>query len=349
MSRTFRPGDAIPWFKARSARNPQYSFDTVAGRYILLVFFGSAASDAGRRTLAAVQAHRALFDDAKLSFFGVSSDPEDERAGRVADAIPGVRYLFDDDLSVSRSFGRVSDEERTYAPLCLLLDPALRVLAAAPVGHLDTLLAQAAKLPPVADMPAPVLVLPRVLEPEMCRQLIDYYETCGGEESGFMREVDGKTVALTDSNHKRRRDCQIEDERLRTALRTRLRDRLVPQIHKAFQFQATHIERYIVACYAAETGGYFRPHRDNTTKGTAHRRFAVTINLNAEGYEGGDLRFPEFGPRLYRAPTGGAVVFSCSLLHEAMPVTRGRRYATLPFLYDEAGAKIRQENLKFVA
>jgi hypothetical protein len=30
------------------------------------------------------------------------------------------------------------------------------------------------------------------------------------------------------------------------------------------------------------------------------------------------------------------------------PVTRGRRYATLPFLYDEAAAKVRNENQKYV-
>ena len=74
----------------------------------------------------------------------------------------------------------------------------------------------------------------------------------------------------------------------------------------------------------------------------------MTINLNAEDFSGGGLRFPEFGPTEYRAPTGGAVVFSCSLLHQAMPVTAGRRYAFLPFLYDEAAAKIREENLKFI-
>jgi predicted 2-oxoglutarate/Fe(II)-dependent dioxygenase YbiX len=108
------------------------------------------------------------------------------------------------------------------------------------------------------------------------------------------------------------------------------------------------MERYIVCCYAAEDGGHFRAHRDNTTKGTAHRKFAVTINLNTEEYEGGALRFPEFGDRQYRPPTGGAVVFSCSLLHEALPVTAGERFAFLPFLYDEAGAKLRDENLKFV-
>jgi hypothetical protein len=41
-------------------------------------------------------------------------------------------------------------------------------------------------------------------------------------------------------------------------------------------------------------------------------------------------------------------VFSCSLLHEATPVTAGERYAFLPFLYDEAGAKLREKNLEFV-
>jgi hypothetical protein len=29
---------------------------------------------------------------------------------------------------------------------------------------------------------------------------------------------------------------------------------------------------------------------------------------------------------------------------EATPVTRGRRFATLPFLYDEAGARVRAEH-----
>ncbi|MGZ3376660.1 MAG: 2OG-Fe(II) oxygenase, partial [Phenylobacterium sp.] len=127
--------------------------------------------------------------------------------------------------------------------------------------------------------------------------------------------------------------------------RGRLALRLLPQIAKAFGFNATRIERYIVARYSADDGGYFRAPRDNTTPGTAHRKFAVSINLNAEEFEGGDLRFPEYGLRTYRPPTGGAVVFSCGLLHEAMPVTRGVRYATLPFLFDEAGEAVRLANL----
>jgi predicted 2-oxoglutarate/Fe(II)-dependent dioxygenase YbiX len=123
---------------------------------------------------------------------------------------------------------------------------------------------------------------------------------------------------------------------------------LIPEIHKAFQFRANRMERYIVACYEADTGGHFRAHRDNTTKGTAHRRFAVSLILNTGEFEGGNLRFPEFGPHLYSAPAGGAVVFSCSLLHEATTVTSGKRYVFLPFLYDDAAARIREENLKYL-
>ena len=152
-----------------------------------------------------------------------------------------------------------------------------------------------------------------------------------------------------DHKFKRRDDYHINDQAVSHAARARIHRRLVPEIDKTFQFKVTRIERHLVACYDAETGGRFQPHRDNTTKGTAHRRFAVTINLNDEEYEGGDLRFPESGPRTYRAPTGGAVVFSCSLLHEATVVTRGRRLVYLPFLYDEAAAKVRAENAKFVA
>jgi predicted 2-oxoglutarate/Fe(II)-dependent dioxygenase YbiX len=158
-----------------------------------------------------------------------------------------------------------------------------------------------------------------------------------------MRDVNGKTVAVHDHEHKRRRDCDIADPRLIATLQARVRTRINPEITKAYQFVPTRMERYIVAAYSAEDGGHFRQHRDNTTRGTAHRRFAVSINLN-EDFEGGTLSFPEFGPRGYRMPAGGAAVFSCSLLHRVSPVTAGTRFAFLPFLYDDAAARIREAN-----
>ena len=121
----------------------------------------------------------------------------------------------------------------------------------------------------------------------------------------------------------------------------------MPEIAKVHQFKVTRMERYLVGCYTAEDEAHFRPHRDNTTKGTAHRRFAVSVNLNCD-FDGGEVSFPEYGPRSLKPPPGGAVVFSCSLLHAVSRVTRGRRYAFLPFLYDEAAAKIREENSVFL-
>ena len=42
------------------------------------------------------------------------------------------------------------------------------------------------------------------------------------------------------------------------------------------------------------------------------------------------------------------MVFSCSLLHAVSQVTRGRRYAFLPFLYNDAAADTRKENAGFI-
>jgi predicted 2-oxoglutarate/Fe(II)-dependent dioxygenase YbiX len=141
---------------------------------------------------------------------------------------------------------------------------------------------------------------------------------------------------------KKRRDILVEDGELQALLRDRLERRLFPLIKRGLGFTATHIERYIVSCYDAADGAVFRPHRDSTTQGTAHRKFACSINLN-EDFVGGDLRFAEYGRKTYRPPRGGAVVFSCALLHEAMPVTAGRRYAFLPFFHDDAGAAVLAE------
>lgn len=348
------PGDPAPWFFAPTAANPRFNFASVAGRYVLLAFPGPAGHPgavAAHRLLRAAQAE-GLLDDTRAAAFVVSIDPADDAPEGPRDAIPGLRVFRDRDGAVSRLWGvaGAADAAGTtrYAPLAWLLDPLLRIMAVVPITELGALLGLLRRLPDPAlhagaEVPAPVLVLPRVLEPELCQRLVAVYEAGGGEESGFMVEQGGRTVGRLDPSTKRRRDQEIEDETLRAALRARITRRIAPEMRKAFQFNPTRIERYIVACYDGRDGGHFRAHRDNTTPGTAHRRFAVTINLN-DGFEGGELWFPEFGPRRYRPPVGGAVVFSCSLLHEATPVTSGLRYATLPFLYDDAAAKVREAN-----
>lgn len=345
-------GDLVPWFQAAALQGaPRFTFHTAAGRHILLLFFGSAGAEQGEAALALVRKNRHLFDDDDASFFGVTIDPEDERNGRIAPAIPGIRYFLDYDSAVSRQFGAMNASPAAggmveYRPFWLIVDPTLRVVDTFSIDRGDEAIARlrAVALAPTLPDWAPVLLVPNILDEAFCRELVDIYRRNGGHESGFMREVEGKTVLMTDPSHKQRRDCTIEDSAVRDRLASAVQRRLLPMVKRAFQFEVTRMERYIIGCYDAGSGGHFRPHRDNTTKGTAHRRFAVTINLNSDEYEGGDLRFPEYGPRSYRAPTGGAVVFSCSLLHEATPMTAGTRYAFLPFLYDEAGARQREAN-----
>lgn len=346
--RSLSIGDPAPWFKAPTSSRPDYGFASAAGRYLALAFVPSSQSEPGAKLAQALATGRTLFDDAKLAFFGVTADREDQALQRVKDDVPGIRWFYDPELAVTRRFGGVGADGQVV-PFWVILDPMLRVVALGPMAEVEHLTRFAAELPPVdahagVQMTAPVLLLPRVFEPELCRRLIDHYLTQGGEPSGFMGEQAGKTVVMNNPEHKRRSDCVITDEELRIACRERIQGRLIPEVLKAFQFRATRMERYIVACYSGQEAGMFRAHRDNTTKGTAHRRFAVTINLNAEDYEGGELAFPEFGSRAYKPPTGGAVVFSCSLLHEARPVRSGMRYAFLPFLYDEAAAAIRERN-----
>ncbi len=350
-------GSPAPMFVGCTRTRNDFAFHSVAGRYVALAFLGRGSAPHARAALQKVAARGGLFDDLKASFFGVTIDAGDAADPALADVVPGRRFFFDPDAAICQRYGLIQRGDGgaiAFRPAVFLLDPGLRVMEELPLAQIDLVLDRLAALPPVDDhagvpLTAPVLIVPRVFEPAFCQALIAEYERHGGTESGTMVEVDGMTVGRLDRGFKRRQDHTIVSQDLILAARTRVHDRLVPEILRAFQFRATRMERYIVARYPADTGGFFRPHRDNTTKGTAHRRFAVSINLNAEDFSGGDLRFPEFGARTYRPPTGGAVVFSCSLLHEATPVTSGVRFVFLPFLYDDAAARIREENQRFLA
>ncbi len=360
IERPFASGDPLPWFTIRSPLNPQFNVDTLGGQRVVLCFFGTSERPDSRRVLNTFLAHGEAFDGVRQVFFAVGVDPLDEQEERVREHPPGLHLFWDFDRQISRML-RIADDQSLadYPAQTWVLDERLRLVSIHPFEedaeqHVRNVLDSLGRLPPhrpavISEIPAPILILPRVFEPALCRALIDYFEEDGGQESGFMRQVGAKTVLAHDPRHKRRRDREIVDSPLREACMVRIHDRVVPEIHKAFQFLATRIERYVVCRYDSADAGHFRAHRDNTTTGTAHRRFAVSLNLNTGEYTGGLLRFPEFGTQHYQAPAGGAVVFSCSLLHEATPVLMGRRYAFLPFLYDDAAAAIRQQNRHLVS
>lgn len=356
-SRELTPGDPCPWLRQRTEALPNFVVDAMAGRYLVLCFYKSTADPLGRGAIEAMLRHRDRFNDRRTSFFGVSIDPRDEAEGRVRDSMPGVRYLWDFDGEVSRQCGAmprdagaVEEGAASYRQFWMIVDPTLHVLAvfpfsaSAPAGH-DSVFAFLDRLPDPAsyagfDIPAPVLILPNVFEPELCRDLIARYDAHGGKETGVMREG----VGVRDKAFKRRRDFHIRDQELIIGIRQRIMRRVAPEIRKLFFMRITRLERYIVGCYAVEDGGHFQPHRDNNQPITAHRRFAVSINLN-DAFDGGEVSFPEYNLKGHKVPPGWAVVFPCAILHAVSKVTRGRRYAFLPFVYDEAGAKIRAANL----
>jgi peroxiredoxin len=173
-------GAPVPWFEARSPQNPRFHFDTVAGRYVILCFFGSASIPASRQLLDEIRRRRDSFDDQSVSFFGVSIDPDDERCARVHEELPGIHLFWDFDRKVSRLFGVSGHSEsapttESFMPLSVLLDERLRVVAVVPLRdqaerHVDHLMEALAALPaldpaPAARMPAPILSIPRLFEP----------------------------------------------------------------------------------------------------------------------------------------------------------------------------------------
>jgi predicted 2-oxoglutarate/Fe(II)-dependent dioxygenase YbiX len=344
----------MPEFRAATASVPAFNFDSTAGRWIVLGLLGTAGPPAIADSAARVMALD-LFDDERAALFLTTSDPQDTALGRLADRIPGQRVFLDHDHAVARLLGALPADPGAapnYRPHWLLIDPALSVRAVVPIDPEGRGTAQLVEMlrqlpPPDRHMgqpvPAPILILPAVFEPAFCAHLIGLFQADGRELSGFMREENGKTVGRHDPSFKVRRDYLIEDQELIRSIQGRILRKVVPQIERVHFFRATRMERYLVGGYPADEGGHFRPHRDNTTAGTAHRRYAVSINLNGD-FDGGEVSFPEYGPQGYKAPPGAAVIFSCSLLHAVSRVTRGTRYAFLPFLYDDAAAKLREEN-----
>jgi hypothetical protein len=232
---------------------------------------------------------------------------------------------------------RLGELGRAFAatgPVAIVVDAAGRVAELLPQPTPEGVAARVMRLyrasaPTVVQAKAPVLLLERVVDPGLCRTLIDYWQ----RNDKVANQVGSPHGNVENGEVKRRHDVQLDDPRLFVQLRDCLVRRVVPAILRAFHIGIMVIEAPIVGCYDADCGGRFGRHRDNTSSYTAHRQFALSLNLNpGDEYEGGELRFPEFGRELYRPPAGGTLVFSSSLLHEVVPVTSGRRFGAFTFL-----------------
>jgi predicted 2-oxoglutarate/Fe(II)-dependent dioxygenase YbiX/peroxiredoxin len=324
------PGDRFPNFMLPDQTGATRSFlERAKGNPLLVVGDGR---DDTLQTLATMPAGADI-----LALVG----EEATAAAKRAEAL-GVEFPL-----LADSAGKIRDALRRMLALgpqgtfVVLLDANQRVIAARTAQDGGELLRWAAErlnaLPPPPlvqsfGSAAPVLIVPNVLTPENCRALIDRWERMGHTEGEVNSIVQGVETSRVHKAMKSRRDHSIQDDTVLAELNAVVGRRIAPELDKAFTFSRFRFDRFNITCYDAERGDFFRRHRDNQSPSTVDRKFALTLNLNTGEYEGGELTFPEYGPYRYDPPVGAAILFSCSLLHEALPVTKGRRFTLLNFL-----------------
>ena len=314
-----------------------FSLDPQAGRPLALALIGRLSLAEARDALAACGARA---DDLARTGADLVALVElhSPHALEVLNAAPpGVRVIF----SSPEVFAAWGFPHR--AAVLVGLDGGARLLDApwlASEAAFERLLAAFRALPREAPFddaaPAPVLVVPNILSADLCRELVAHFEA-SEPVFGGMASVDenGAFVHKVEAGKKHRYDLVLGPrDRYLNRVMAGVATRVIPEIKKAFQVEICHTDRILLARYD-ETGGYFRRHRDNAAPSVAFRQFALSINLN-DDFDGGQVLFPEYNLRRYRPRAGSGVVFSCSLLHEAAAVTRGRRYCALTFLHDAA-------------
>ena len=341
------PGDKLPFCYGMDARQRYWSFEDQAGRPAVFVLAGDAPPADTAALVEALAAHAAVFAarGAVLRLLARACAP----GWATAEPVEGIELAHVMSPELFEAVGG--------GPCVLVADRALRLLvrldACTPQATVSDALAALDALPvePARTVcnPAPVLVVPGVLDADACTRLIARFEG-GDHRPGAVSSVDaaGAASRRVDEDKKRRRDIELDPaEPLHAEVLAAISTRLVPEIAKAFHARVAHLDRILLARYD-DTGGWFRRHRDNSSAHLAYREFAVTLNLNTGAYDGGELLFPEYNDHRHAPPAGGALVFSASLLHEALPVTRGSRYVLLAFLHSDAAEARRQAALSTI-
>lgn len=327
VPRTLEVGDIAPPIRLVTAAGEKIDpgADQISGKVLVLLFMPTGTAPPEGLSALAERA-RAM----RGRCFLVAAAPEG-----VGDVPDGFEPLADRDGTVALRYGMQG------APRTVVVAPNRRVAAVGPetgaaAAALERIAAQRRDL---ANHP-PILIVPDVLSRADCERLISVFVMQGHTflEPGHGEPPPGigdHKMRIYDYGRKDRIDHRIMSPETNAFIDARLKTRLLPEIHKCFHYKVTKREIFRIGCYEGERGGIQRGHRDNTQANVAHRRFACSINLNTEQFEGGGLRFLEYGDQEYRPETGAAIVFSSSLLHEAMHVTSGRRYVLLMHLYGE--------------
>jgi peroxiredoxin/predicted 2-oxoglutarate/Fe(II)-dependent dioxygenase YbiX len=341
--RELQVGDLAPRLVHPDTRGSVFDLtaDHIAGRFWVLVFCPGDGNDADKALEKFARVY-AAFEASGAGIVGVcatksAGDPERRSS------LPFPLLLGVDD-AIFRAYGvqtaTAGLEGRTVTVLLRPNGHVLDILSgdeqAAAVLAILTRSRDTNRVLVNAPHP-PVLIVPDVLSRADCQDLISIYENSDVPLVHFTEVRADQDVKTQNPDYGRRDrlDHLLNTQGVRESLSRKLLRRLLPDIKKAFQYEVKAFEGFRLARYQGERQGKPHGHRDNSKPEGAYRRFAMSMNLNSEEFSGGELRFPEYGPQLYKPDTGAAIVFSCSILHEALAVTEGRRFVLITFLFSE--------------
>ena len=179
------------------------------------------------------------------------------------------------------------------------------------------------------SVPPGVLLIQNFLEAELCDAIVRECE----QQQGVDHTVSAPGDSLTTSRGPGRVSEYIDVRNLKTDIIGVMRDTFAGVVAPHYQKEIDWFELPEILRY--KTGGEYRPHADAENwfaeekkwKRVIDRDLSILIYLN-EGYQGGEIVFPNFGFG-FPPKRGLMIAFpsDCRFVHNANPVRSGVRYA----------------------
>lgn len=127
-------------------------------------------------------------------------------------------------------------------------------------------------------------------------------------------------------------DSSIEDNKW---IFRKITDCILNLNHNFFRFDIEKIETLQFTEYCSSYKGFYQRHVDTAHHSVGFRKLSFSIQLTDDNdYEGGDVLFHNNAePDVARRNQGSLSMFPSYLMHEVTPVTKGRRYAIVGWVW----------------
>jgi hypothetical protein len=303
------PGDRVPDFVLPDPEGTlRYFYKLVTGQPTVLLL---PANTARQEQWDEIKGFAAVLPElvAEGAALMIVSNDGVESLAMVSKAIPAPAVWFADIHGVVNLGLRSAAKFDMSGVICLVADEDQRLIAlrGPEPGHaawaLDVLRRRPRREAMALTAVAPVLLLPEVLDAEICGSLVAQLDSAGAAKGAV----------------------PIADPALAERIGRIMLRRIGPEVDKVFSFDDFTFEALMLRRDDAAPEAASDLLRERTEGSDIGRGFSILLDLGTGDYQGGEILFPEYGPHRYLPGTGGAVVYSDTLLRELRPVTAGRR------------------------